>query len=40
MYIYYMNIFSSIQRYIKTDTLGLMIITHGMLDVTNIETKK
>jgi hypothetical protein len=34
-----MNIFSSIQRYIKTDTLGLMIITHGMLDVTNIETK-
>ena len=34
-----MDIFRNIKQYIKTDTLGLMIITHGEVDVTKIETK-
>jgi hypothetical protein len=34
-----MDIFRSIKQYLKTDTLGLMIIAHGQINVTPIETK-
>lgn len=34
-----MDIFRSATQYLKTDTLGLMIITHGQINVTPIETK-
>jgi hypothetical protein len=36
-----MELITSIKQYLKTDTLGLMILTHGSLslDVTKVETK-
>jgi hypothetical protein len=34
-----LDIFRSIKQYLKTDTLGLMIITHGQINVTPIESK-